>query len=490
MVLAHRSRFRFITAPGRLITNQCFGGTKYIRVSKTVAGNRIEGRSTWAIAFSEDQRHSFIVGGLPVRSTLKQKDRDLKMMTRRDAIPGLMSISIAGRWASGLVVLMLAVATNASATRRVLSGPAVRSSQAPQTLSVPPDSPRWQLEGEAKPVEYQGRKSLLLNGGGATLKDLEFRDGVIDVDVATPASRGFFGIQFRIDGEGKNAEWVYLRQHKSGYPDAIQYTPVLNTGLNWQIYNGPGFTGAVDIPKDTWFHLRLEISGAQAKFFVKEMDKPVLVMNDLKSGVQKGQVALAVLTGATYFSNFEVRKTADAPWERRPPPMPPGTLTNWSISPVYDALARNLEHPLTASESAAIHWQEVEAEPPGFVVLYRYLEAPHPRVSFANDFSKRLDPQPGMKAVYARTIIDSDRDQVKKLELGYSDDVSVFLNGRILYRGRSAQNFRDPGFLGIVNPENDAIYLPLKKGKNELMLALSELGGGWGFIGRLVDVGN
>ena len=61
--------------------------------------------------------------------------------------------------------------------------------------------------------------------------------------------------------------------------------------------------------------------------------------------------------------------------------------------------------------------------------------------------------------------IDSDRDQVKKLYIGYSDDVSVFLNGKILYRGRSAQNFRDPGFLGIVNPENDAVYLPLEEGQ-------------------------
>jgi hypothetical protein len=41
--------------------------------------------------------------------------------------------------------------------------------------------------------------------------------------------------------------------------------------------------------------------------------------------------------------------------------------------------------------------------------------------------------------------------------------------------------------LGIVNPENDAVYLPLKKGSNELMLAISELGGGWGFICRLAD---
>ena len=270
----------------------------------------------------------------------------------------------------------------------------------------------------------------------------------------------------------------------------MQYTPVLNTGLNWQIYNGPGFTGAVEIPRDVWFHLRVEVSGAQAKFYVKDMERPALVVSDLKTGVQKGQVALAVLTGATYFSNFEIRTTPDGAYERRLLPMPAGTLTKWSLSPAYDALQRNLELPLSAAESAAIRWEEVEAESPGFVVLYRYRPAPHPRVTFANDFSKRLEPQPGMKVLYARTSIDSDREQVKKLYLGYSDDVSVFLNGKILFRGRSAQNFRDPGFLGIVNPENDAVYLPLQKGRNELMLAVSELGGGWGFICRLAEVAN
>jgi hypothetical protein len=286
--------------------------------------------------------------------------------------------------------------------------------QVGQTLSVPPDSPRWELEGQAKTAEYQGRKCLFLDGGAAILKDFEMRDGVLDVDVATSAIRGFFGFDFRIDDKGANYEEVYLRQHKSGLPDAMQYTPVLNTGRNWQIYSGPGFTGAVDIPKDAWFHLRLEVTGAQAKLFVKDMDQPALVMDDLKSGVQKGQVALYVLTGATYFSNFEVRTTPDATWERHLPAMPANTLTKWSLSPSYDALARNLEHPLSPSESAAIQWQDVEAEPPGFVVIYRYREAPHPRVTFQGDFSKRLEPQPGMKLVYARTTINSDRDQVKK----------------------------------------------------------------------------
>ena len=372
----------------------------------------------------------------------------------------------------------------------VLLSASAAHSQTPQALSVPPDSPRWELEGQAKATEYQGRKALLLDGGAASLKDFEMRDGVIDVDVATLAKRGFFGFMFRIVNDGANAEEVYLRPHESGYPDAIQYTPVLNTGRNWQIYNGPGFTAGVDIPKGVWFHLRLVVTGAQAKLYVSDMEKPALVMDDLKTGIQKGQVAVYSLIGETSYSNFELRTTSDAPWERHLPPMPSNTLTRWSISPSYDALARDLERPLTPTESAAIQWQEVEAEPPGFVVLYRYRQAPHPRVTFQGDFSKRLEPQPGTKVLYARTTIDADRDQVKKLEFGYSDEISVFLNGKVLYRGRSAQGFRDPRFLGIVNPENDAVYLPLKKGSNELVLAVSELGGGWGFICRLVDVGN
>jgi hypothetical protein len=390
---------------------------------------------------------------------------------------------------SSVIMLFLTFAVGSSSQE--IKKPAVSPAEfKPQTLSIPADSPRWDLQGEAKVSEYLGRKCIALEGGAAIVKDFEMRDGVIDADVATSAKRGFFGFDFRIDTGGANYEEVYLRPHKSGLPDAMQYTPVLGGGRNWQIYNGPGFTGAVDIPKDTWFHLRLVVTGAQAKLYVKDMTTPALVMDDLKSGVQQGQVALYVVTGATYYSNFEVRTTPDVAWERHEPPMPANTLTKWSISPSYDTLQRNLERGLTPSENAAIHWQDVEAESPGFVVLYRYREAPHPRVSFQGDFSKRLEPQPGMKVVYARTTLPSDRDEVKKLEIGYSDDVSVFLNGKILYRGRSAQGFRDPGFLGIVNPENDAVYLPLKKGSNELMLAVSELGGGWGFICRLVDLEN
>jgi hypothetical protein len=354
---------------------------------------------------------------------------------------------------------------------------------AAQTISAPADSSRWKLEGRAKIADYLGRASLHLEGGVATLKGVVFEDGVIDMDVATPASRGFFGIQFRADSA--NSDFVYLRQHKSGLADAMQYTPVLNGGLNWQLYSGPGYIGAVDIPRNSWFHLRLEVAGSAAKLYVSDMSKPALVIPDLKSGQHKGELGLTVLTGATYFSNVEVRATPAVAWRRQFPTIAEGTITQWSLSPAFDALTRNLERPLTRAEIDAMSWEMVQAEAPGIVAINRHRQSPSVRVTFQSDFSTRLQPQPGMKVVYARTTIASQRDEVRKLSLGYSDDVTVFLNGQPLYRGRSAQSFRDPAFLGIMDVEHDAVYLPLRRGANELVLAVSELGGGWGFIARL-----
>ena len=126
-------------------------------------------------------------------------------------------------------------------------------------------------------------------------------DGVIDVDMAGSGARGFYNTHFRTQGDG-NGEEAYLRPHKTGLDDAQQYTPTVNGASVWQIYNGPGFTRAVDIPRGVWFHVRLEITGAQAKLYVSDTREPSLVMNDLKSGIRKGGVALA---GAASFSNFE-----------------------------------------------------------------------------------------------------------------------------------------------------------------------------------------
>jgi hypothetical protein len=111
-----------------------------------------------------------------------------------------------------------------------------------------PDSPRWQLGPRAKIADYVGRHCLALEDDVATLKDFEMTDGVIDLDMAGPGARGFYNIFFRTQANG-DGESVYLRPHKTGLDDAQQYSPLFQGASAWQVYNGPGFTAAVDIAK-------------------------------------------------------------------------------------------------------------------------------------------------------------------------------------------------------------------------------------------------
>src|SRR6185369_5365920 len=178
---------------------------------------------------------------------------------------------------------------------------------AAEAESFPADSPQWQLGPKAKVTDYLGRRCLALEDDVATLKDFEMTDGVIDADMAGTGARGFYNIFFRTQPNGDGEE-VYLRPHKTGLDDAQQYSPMFQRVGVWQIYNGPGFTAAVDIPRDAWFHVRLVIAGAQAKLYVSNMAVPLLVMNDLKSGIRKGGVGF---TGVR-ISNIEIRRMPPA----------------------------------------------------------------------------------------------------------------------------------------------------------------------------------
>jgi len=77
---------------------------------------------------------------------------------------------------------------------------------AAEAESIPIDSPRWQLEGEAKTAEYLGRRCLWLQDGAAWLKDFEMTDGVIDVDMAGSGARADFTTSFSAPKETATAK--------------------------------------------------------------------------------------------------------------------------------------------------------------------------------------------------------------------------------------------------------------------------------------------
>jgi hypothetical protein len=61
----------------------------------------------------------------------------------------------------------------------------------------------------------------------------------------------------------------------------------------------------VDIDPDAWVKIKVVVSGTNAQLFVNGADQPCLIVNDLKLGESRGQVAL--WTGPdteAYFSNL------------------------------------------------------------------------------------------------------------------------------------------------------------------------------------------
>jgi len=327
------------------------------------------------------------------------------------------------------------------------------------------ESDQWILRGSTV-VTHLEQKSLR---GPAFLKGVDFQNGVIEVDMAFDGTRAFGGIVFRMKMTG-DYEQFYIRPHKSRFPDALQYTPVTKGLSSWQLYNGEGFTAVAEIPLNQWVHVKLEVSGTQARVYLDNAEKPALVVNDLKHGLTKGTVGLiAPNTGQIHFANFRFREDNDLVFD--PPPetsAPPGMITDWEISQSFKTAQINRELTPEKQELPEMKWKKVESDPMGLVDIARFIT----KVGQSPD------------CVLARTTIHSEKPELKKLTFGYSDEVSIFFNGEILFRGNSAFQKRDPLFQGIVGL-NDSVFLPLKKGSNELLLIVTETFGGWGFMCQL-----
>lgn len=330
---------------------------------------------------------------------------------------------------------------------------------------IPFDAARWDLAG-AVVEEHLGRPSLM---GTAFLRDVSFHDGVVEVDVAVTGARSYPGILFRV-ASPREFERVYLRPHRAGpagYPDAVQYVPGFNGVDGWQLYNGDGFTAAATLPPGQWIRLRLEVKGTQARLFVGDAPRPALEIRDLKRGTGAGTLGLSgPRDGSARFSSFRFRADDSLPFEPPPRVEPaPGLVTRWRLSSPFPARLVDPDRDPASQSLPPLGWTEVAADATGLVDVARH--------------HGRLGPEPD--AVLARTTIRSEKDELRRFRFGYSDEVTLFLGGRPLFRGDSTYRLRDASFLGIVGL-HDSVWLPLRKGENELTLLLVENMGGWGFL--------
>ena len=342
----------------------------------------------------------------------------------------------------------------------ILLVPATASTQ---QESVPFSSDRWRMI-DAGMAEHMGVPCLQ---GAAVLDDVEFQDGTIEVDVAVDGSRSYPGIVFRMQSD-ENYERVYIRPHRAGlYPDAVQYTPVINRVAGWQLYHGEGATSGAEIPVDDWVRLKLEVRGTQARVYLGEAAEPALVITELRHGASSGGIGLlGPRDGSACFRDFRYSLDEVPAFEATPAAeTAPGVVTDWSVSRTYplERVTRD-SYPHFYSIFYA-QWRRATSEPSGLVDVSRFVPREHENGD----------------VVLARSVFRSDSVQEVKLTFGYSDEVDLFVNGRKVFTGNSAYRSRDRSFLGVVGPY-DAVHVRFEKGLNEVLLMVAERFGGWGFM--------
>jgi hypothetical protein len=347
--------------------------------------------------------------------------------------------------------------------------------------AVPFTAARWiLLDPEARPMPYLGQPSLFIDNGFALLRDSSFGDGTIEFDIAMHGHTSYAGVVFRA-ASGDDCELVYLRPRLSREPDALQYTPVFNGLFAWQLYSGKGYTAAAELPLNRWVHVKLVISGYSARLFVDGAQEPQLTVTSLKRPWARGMVGLWGQFGGANFANVVVSPADTSAPSSHPAADPPArqTLIAWELSPAFETSTTTPDVLPDRTTAARRAWIPVTAESSGLVNIAQYRHGARTKAS----------PAGTRDLVFARTVITSERSQRMRLVFAYSDAVHLFVNGRLLFEGDSAFGSRDPSFLGIASLGPDAVYVDLHPGENEIVLAVSENFGGWGFAARLEPLG-
>jgi hypothetical protein len=151
---------------------------------------------------------------------------------------------------------------------------------------------------------------------------MDFGDGVVEAEMASelaadaPAyARGFIGLTFRIDSEGR-FESIYLRPTNSVADDqvrrnhSVQYVAYPDYRFDRLRSESPEkYESYAELDLGRWIHMRIVVSRQKAALYLDGKSQPALIVNDLKFGTkQRGGVGVWLESGTiAYFRNLKVK---------------------------------------------------------------------------------------------------------------------------------------------------------------------------------------
>jgi hypothetical protein len=155
----------------------------------------------------------------------------------------------------------------------------------------------------------------------AIVRSSSFLDGTIELNVAgfprqgaKPDTRGFVGVAFRVQDDGRKYEAFYLRMTNGRAQDQLrrnhsaQYFAQPDFPWNRLRSESPGlYESYCDLDAGAWTRMKVQVVGTTARLYVNGAREPCLIVNDLKLGHAQGAVALWVGSDTVaYFSNLTV----------------------------------------------------------------------------------------------------------------------------------------------------------------------------------------
>lgn len=334
---------------------------------------------------------------------------------------------------------------------------------------VPFNSENWDFRNTNYTIhQFMGKESIELSQGGIAVKDVEFLNGTIQVDINFTANFSFPGVFFRGQGP-ENLESFYIRPHQSGNPDAVQYTPVFNGLSGWQLYFGEGFWQAVELMPNTWHTIRINVLDDQADVYFNNMEEPILKITDLKRDITPGEIGFN--SGPpVHFANFKYSTENPVLIDREGSETNEkehGLITSWQLSNLLEDSDYSKKPTL---DSRAFNWDTYPTEETGTINIAKFRSATETE-----------------NTVLAKLIINAKEASIKELQFGYTDYIWAYFNGKLVYSGRNDYRSRDYRYLGSIG-FFDTFYLPLEKGDNEVVFVVRELFGGWGLKAKIEDL--
>jgi hypothetical protein len=316
------------------------------------------------------------------------------------------------------------------------------------------------------------------------LKDYIFTNGTIEFDVELTGS-GFPGINFRMSDDLKTGENFYIRAFGKVTPivrQTLQYAAIIDGGSMWDLSDE--YQAGATIYQEGWNHVKLVVSGKQMLVYVNDLSKPSLQIPELESGSNSGTISLS---GNVIYANFKIIPNATEGLS----PMASMDITQndtryirkWQVTDQKDfPFGKDIIIPLPGFGNS------VKSDLPDGNTIWKPIDAENRAIVNLSRIYKK-DATTIRRLAWLKTTVYSEKAQEKTLYLGFSDEVWVFINGEFLHADKNY--FGTPGQKnprGRCTIENSSIKIPLKEGKNEIMIALSNYFYGWGIIAKWSDV--